>query len=76
MTKKAKAKIGLTTQSVIEGESDEHEFLLKAKTRLWAPDIDGEILINDTNDKQIEFGKSYNIEITDAKKSILIAKVL
>ena len=61
---------------MIEGESDEHEFLLKAKSKIWAIDIDGEILVNDTNDQKIEFGKTYRLQITDAKKAVLIAKVI
>jgi ribosomal protein S12 methylthiotransferase len=74
--KKAKAMVGKKLVTTVEGESEEHEFLLSAKATLWAPEIDGVILVNDTDDKMIEFGKNYIVEITDAKKSILIAKVI
>jgi len=76
LAKKAKNKIGEIISATIEGESDEHEFLLRAKAVLWAPDIDGDILINDTNDFKIAFGNRYKIQITDAKKSTLIAKII
>jgi MiaB/RimO family radical SAM methylthiotransferase len=76
MAKNAKSKIGMTFDAIIEGVSDEHEYLLKAKAKIWAPDIDGEILVNDTNEQKIEYGKSYKVEITDAKKAVLIAKVV
>jgi ribosomal protein S12 methylthiotransferase RimO len=42
--------LGQTVTIVIDGESDEHEYLLSARPLLWAVDIDGEILINDTSD--------------------------
>jgi ribosomal protein S12 methylthiotransferase len=74
--KKAKAMVGKKLVATVEGESEEHEFLLSAKAKLWAPEIDGVILVNDTDDKMIEFGKNYIVEITDAKKSTLIAKVI
>lgn len=74
--KKAKSKIGNIISAIIEGESEEHEYLLKAKEKLWAPEIDGEILVNDTNDINITFGKTYTLQITDAKRAVLIAKVV
>jgi ribosomal protein S12 methylthiotransferase len=32
---------------VIDGESEEHEFLLSARALNWAPEVDGEIFVND-----------------------------
>jgi ribosomal protein S12 methylthiotransferase RimO len=67
-------EIGREIEVVIDGESDEHEYLLSAKKIFWAPEIDGEIYINDrTDDKDIEFGKIYKAEITDILGNILTA---
>ncbi|MBT8348501.1 MAG: 30S ribosomal protein S12 methylthiotransferase RimO, partial [Sulfurovum sp.] len=41
--------VGQTVTVIIDGESDEHEYLLSARPLIWAVDIDGEILINDTS---------------------------
>jgi len=57
--------VGKITELVIDGESDEHEFLLSARPLQWAVDIDGEILINDTNDLPVTYGKIYEAKITE-----------
>ena len=68
--------VGTTTQIVIDGESDEHEYLLSARKVLWAPDIDGEIYVNDrTVDEELEFGKIYSAKITKLIGDTLTATV-
>ena len=57
--------VGQTITIVIDGESDEHEYLLSARPLHWAVDIDGEILVNDTADLPIEYGKTYEAMITE-----------
>jgi len=68
--------IGKEFDAVIESSSSEHELLLSARPIQWAFDIDGEILINDTDDKKIEFGKIYTIKVTEVVGNQAIAKVL
>jgi ribosomal protein S12 methylthiotransferase RimO len=71
-----KAEIGNECQLVIDGESDEHEYLLSARKLLWAPEIDGEIYVNDrTGDEELEFCKIYKAKITDIVGDILTATV-
>ena len=65
--------IGESMVLVIEGESDEHEYLLSARPLRWAVDIDGEILINDTSDLAITYGKRYQATITQLAGSQLLA---
>ena len=77
-TKKSlKAEIGKECELVIDGESDEHEFLLSARKLIWAPEIDGEIYVNDRSDdaKELEFCKIYKAKITDIVGDILTATV-
>ncbi len=47
MIKRLEKEIGKTIDVVVDGVSDEHEFFLSARNLLWAPEFDGEILIND-----------------------------
>jgi len=68
--------VGQTVTIVIDGESDEHEYLLSARPLLWAVDIDGEILINDTSDLPIEYGKRYEAKITELVGTQLLATLL
>ena len=77
-TKKSlQAEIGQECKLVIDGESDEHEFLLSARKLIWAPEIDGEIYVNDRTDdsEELEFTKIYKAKITDIVGDILTATV-
>ena len=70
-------EIGQTMQVYINGQSDEHEYLLSARKTLWAPEIDGEIYINDNElNETIEFGKCYKVKITELAGQTLLATVL
>ncbi|WP_309499333.1 30S ribosomal protein S12 methylthiotransferase RimO [Sulfurovum sp.] len=68
--------IGKTLTLVIDGESDEHEYLLSARPLGWAVDIDGEIFINDTSDLKIEYGKRYEANITELVGTQLLATLI
>jgi len=50
---------------VIDGVSSEHEYLLSARAILWAPEIDGEVLINDSNDLKVEHGDYFLAKVTE-----------
>ncbi len=68
--------VGKTVELVIDGESDEHEFLLSARPLQWAVDIDGEVLVNDTNDLPVEYGKLYKAKITELAGMQLLATLI
>lgn len=65
--------VGQTIEVILEGESDEHELILSARPIQWAKDIDGDILINDTADLPIEFGKVYEAKVTELVGDRLLA---
>ena len=71
-----KKMVGKTVTLVIDGESDEHEYLLSARPLIWAVDIDGEVLINDTSDLPIEYGKMYEAKITELVGTQLLATLI
>jgi ribosomal protein S12 methylthiotransferase len=71
-----KKMVGQTVTLVIDGESDEHELLLSARPLNWAVDIDGEILINDTSDLNVEYGKLYEANVTELVGSQLLATLV
>ena len=68
--------LGKTIQVVLEGESDEHEYILSARPTLWAKDIDGDILINDTSDLEVLFGALYEAKVTDLAGDRLLATLI
>ncbi len=51
-------------EAVLEGISDEHEYLYSARPFIFAKDIDGDIIINDTSNLDLEVGKVYKVEVT------------
>ncbi|MDD2790693.1 MAG: 30S ribosomal protein S12 methylthiotransferase RimO [Sulfurimonas sp.] len=74
--KSLEAEVGETIELVIDGESDEHEYLLSARKLLWAPDIDGEIYVNDRNGAdELRFGVIYKAKVTELIGNILTATV-
>jgi len=68
--------VGKEVDIVIEGESDEHEYLLSARKLLWDREIDGEIYVNDrTKDEELKFGVPYKATITELVGDKLTATV-
>jgi len=69
-------EIGKEIELIIDAESDEHEYLLSARKTIWAPEIDGEIYVNDrVKDEELIFGKIYRAKVTDKVGNILTATV-
>ncbi|WP_418184911.1 30S ribosomal protein S12 methylthiotransferase RimO [Aliarcobacter vitoriensis] len=70
-------EIGKTFEVYIDGESDEHEYLLSARKTIWAPNIDGEIYINDNESEQeLKFGQVYTVKVTELAGDKLLATVI
>ncbi|WP_345986089.1 30S ribosomal protein S12 methylthiotransferase RimO [Sulfurimonas sp. HSL-1656] len=68
--------VGSEITLVIDGESDEHEYLLSARDLRWAPEIDGEIYVNDNAlDEELSFGVPYRAKIMELVGETLTATV-
>ena len=59
----------------LEGESSEGEMFYAAKKALWDKDIDGEILINESDVEQLETGGRYWCEITQVAGGQALGKI-
>lgn len=69
-------EVGKEVAIIAEGESSEHQFFVGARELLWAPNIDGEILINDNDlEEEIEIGKCYLAKITQSAGDKLVATI-
>ncbi len=73
--KSLKNELGQTIQIIIEGESSEGEFFMGAKKLSWAPEIDGEILVNESEVGTLEVGKSYEAEVKELVGDKLLVTV-
>ena len=68
--------VGSEITLVIDGESEEHEYLLSARDLRWAPEIDGEIYVNDNAlDEALVFGVPYKATVTGLVGETLTATV-
>ncbi len=73
--KRNKQMIGRTVHAIVEGFHPESNMLLRARFYGQCPEIDGQVIINDGR-KVTEFGKVYEVEITDSTDYDLIGTVL
>ena len=71
-----KAQIGREILCEINGISSEGEMFFGAKNVLWDKDIDGEILINDSDVSRVEMGRVYECKITDVSGDKLIGQIV
>jgi len=71
--KKHAAMIGRIVPVIVEGFSDETELLLKGRTSQQAPDIDGQVYINDG---VAEVGDIVNVEITASHDYDIVGRIV
>ena len=70
-------EIGKICDIVIDAPSEEHDALLSARKLMWAPEIDGEILVNDKEiEEDLLFGVVYKAKITEKVGDFLTANVI
>ncbi|EDO6585214.1 radical SAM protein, partial [Campylobacter coli] len=69
-------EVGKKRLVVCTGESSEGEFFIAAKDLRWDREIDGEILINESECGNLEMGQIYECEIIQNVDKKLIAKAL
>lgn len=70
-----RALVGKKIPLIIEGASSEGEFFYGAKPLSWDKDIDGEILINESELEDLEIGEIYECEITQVAGDQLLGKI-
>lgn len=69
-------EVGKKVVCLLEGRSEEHEYLLSARKLLWAPEIDGEILINDSEVKNPQFGQIFEVNISEVVGDKLVGQII
>ena len=81
ITKKAineslQKELGKQIYASLEGISSEGEMFYAAKKDIWDKDIDGEILINESDIKELEIGSLYLCEVSDVVDQKLVATII
>lgn len=68
--------IGKILEVLIEGEHEETQLLIKGRHEGQAPDIDGNVLINDLSGVSVNVGDMLKVEITDVLDFDLIGRIV
>ena len=81
ITKKAineslQKELGKQIYASLEGISSEGEMFYAAKKDIWDKDIDGEILINESDVKELEIGSLYLCKVSDVVDQKLVAIII
>src|ERR1700728_1924930 len=80
--RKKQALIGREFDLLLEGSSDETDLLMEGRTAMHAPEIDGEVFVNDfpaedfSEEAGPQPGQFYRCQITDAHDYDLVAKII
>lgn len=75
MEKSLQKDLGNRVKVVLEGKSSEGDFFLSGRKLEWTPEIDGEILINDSAIKNPQFGKLYEVLINEIAGDKLVGSI-
>jgi ribosomal protein S12 methylthiotransferase RimO len=73
--KSLEKELGKEIIIVTEGQSSEHELFIGAKKLSWDREIDGEILINDSEIGELEMSKCYKAKVSELAGDKLLATV-
>lgn len=68
--------VGQTVMAIVEGEHPETELLIQARHEGQAPDIDGNVLINDFNGFDIKVGDLVEVQVSEVLDYDLIGSVV
>lgn len=68
--------LGKVINVLIEGEHEETDLLVQGRHEGQAPDIDGKVIINDLNGRDVKIGDLVSVEITDVLDYDLVGKIV
>jgi ribosomal protein S12 methylthiotransferase len=72
---KLRTMVGKTVNVIFEGRSGESDLLLQGRMETQAPDIDGHVLINDTNGIEPVPGEFYPVLVTESMDYDLVGSI-
>lgn len=68
--------LGQTLDVLVEGEHEETELLLVGRHEAQAPDIDGKVIINDLDGKELAVGDMVKVKITEVLEYDLVGELV
>lgn len=76
LKEKLNGYVGQKVDLILNGVSSEHDLLYSAKHVAWAPEIDPEILVNDSDIPDMKTGRLYHAHITACTPTQLVAAII
>jgi ribosomal protein S12 methylthiotransferase len=70
--KKNRALVGKTVEVLLEGFHPDTEYLLRGRTAAMAPEVDGDVIINEGDGR---FGEFFRVEVTEAHPYDLVGRI-
>lgn len=67
--------LGETVEVLVEGTHEDTDLLIVGRHFGQAPDIDGKVIINDLNERELKIGDLVKVEITDVLDFDLVGKL-
>ncbi|BCD60780.1 MULTISPECIES: 30S ribosomal protein S12 methylthiotransferase RimO [unclassified Nitratiruptor] len=67
--------LGKTVECYLDGTSEESELLLSGRQKIWAPEVDGEILINDSDIDDLQIGNLYKVHVHERVGDKLVGTI-
>ncbi len=71
-----RALVGREFELLLEGPSAETELLWEGRTVMHAPEIDGQVFINDFGAREVHPGEFYHCRVTEAHDYDLVAQII
>ncbi|MFG1484411.1 30S ribosomal protein S12 methylthiotransferase RimO [Halobacteriovorax sp. HFRX-2_2] len=68
--------LGQTVEVLVEGTHEDTDLLIVGRHFGQAPDIDGKVIINDLNERDLKIGDLVKVEITDVLDFDLVGRVI
>ncbi|MFG1500182.1 30S ribosomal protein S12 methylthiotransferase RimO [Halobacteriovorax sp. XZX-3] len=68
--------LGETVEVLVEGTHEDTDLLIVGRHFGQAPDIDGKVIINDLNERDLKIGDLVKVEITDVLDFDLVGRVI
>jgi len=74
-SKSLKKYLGKTCKCYFDGPTPDGLFY-SVRPKLWTPEVDGDILVNESEIKNLEIGNLYNVKVTELAGEELIGKIV
>lgn len=67
--------VGKEIECYLDGSSQESDLLLSGRKKIWAPEVDGEVLINDSKIEDLKIGGLYRVHVHELVGDKLLGSI-